>query len=173
MSAMGADFRDLGNTGRPDITATALAGETFPLFRNQGKGSFADAGYTSRLGVLSRLYSGWGIGLSITQFVSQTAGIAFRYGWQDADDVAVEQVASVQYLSYAGSFRPKDVWGVGVGWGRPSSDLDDEYVAEAFYRIQLTRNMQVTPDVQIIANPSNAPDDDILAVFGVRLRTAF
>jgi hypothetical protein len=63
MSAMGADFRDLGNTGRPDITATALAGETFPLFRNQGKGSFADAGYTSRLGVLSRLYSGWGIGL--------------------------------------------------------------------------------------------------------------
>ena len=63
MSAMGADFRDVDNNGLPDIAATALAGETFPLFRNLGKGSFADAGFASKLGVLSRLFSGWGIGL--------------------------------------------------------------------------------------------------------------
>ena len=63
MSAMGADFRDIDNNGLPDIAVTALAGETFPLFRNQGRGSFADAGHASRLGLLSRLYSGWGIGL--------------------------------------------------------------------------------------------------------------
>ena len=63
MSAMGADFRDVDNNGLPDIAVTALAGETFPLFRNQGRGSFADAGYPSRLGVLSRLYSGWSVGL--------------------------------------------------------------------------------------------------------------
>ena len=63
MSAMGADFRDVDNTGRPSIVITALAGETFPLFRNQGHGSFADAGLPSRLGLLSRIYSGWGIGL--------------------------------------------------------------------------------------------------------------
>ncbi len=63
MSAMGAEFRDIDNNGLPDIAVTALAGETFPLFRNQGRGSFADAGLASRLGPLSRLYSGWGIGL--------------------------------------------------------------------------------------------------------------
>ena len=63
MSAMGTDFRDIDNTGRPSIAITALAGETFPLFRNQGHGSFADAGLPSRLGLLSRIYSGWGIGL--------------------------------------------------------------------------------------------------------------
>ncbi|MEP6535384.1 MAG: CRTAC1 family protein [Bryobacteraceae bacterium] len=63
MSAMGADFRDTGNRGFPDIVATALAGETFPFFRNQGKGSFADGGYSSGLGKLSRIYSGWGIGI--------------------------------------------------------------------------------------------------------------
>ena len=40
MSAMGVDFRDVHNTGRPDIAITALAGETFPLFRNRGNGLF-------------------------------------------------------------------------------------------------------------------------------------
>ena len=63
MSAMGTDFRDVDNDGFPDIAFTALAGETFPLFRNRRGGPFSDASYSSRLGVLSRAYSGWGIGL--------------------------------------------------------------------------------------------------------------
>ena len=63
MSAMGTDFRDVDNNGLPDIVVTALAGETFPLFRNQGRGSFADAGHSSGLARLSRIYSGWGIGI--------------------------------------------------------------------------------------------------------------
>src|SRR5438046_1576061 len=63
MSAMGADFRDVDNDGLPDIGLTTLAGETFPLFRNKGSGTFTDASYSSRLGLLSRAYSGWGIGI--------------------------------------------------------------------------------------------------------------
>jgi hypothetical protein len=63
ISSMGADFRDYNNDGLPDIATTALFGETFPIFRNRGGGQFLDAGYTSRFSVLSRKYSGWGIGL--------------------------------------------------------------------------------------------------------------
>jgi hypothetical protein len=63
ISGMGADFRDYNNDGLPDIAATALFGETFPIFRNRGEGRFADASYTSRLAVISRPYSGWGVGL--------------------------------------------------------------------------------------------------------------
>jgi hypothetical protein len=63
MSAMGADFRDVDNDGLPDIALTALAGETFPLFRNHAGGLFSDAGYRSRMGVLSHGYSGWGLGI--------------------------------------------------------------------------------------------------------------
>jgi len=63
VSGMGADFRDYNNDGWADIAATALAGETFPLFQNRGRGQFADAGHTSRLAILSRKYSGWGMGL--------------------------------------------------------------------------------------------------------------
>jgi hypothetical protein len=59
ISAMGADFRDYDNDGLPDIAVAALAGETFPLFRNAGKGVFHDATYRSRLGPLSNRMSGW------------------------------------------------------------------------------------------------------------------
>jgi enediyne biosynthesis protein E4 len=62
MSAMGVDFRDVHNTGHPDIVITALAGETFPLFHNRGNGLFSDETLKSRVGELSRIYSGWGIG---------------------------------------------------------------------------------------------------------------
>jgi hypothetical protein len=63
VASMGVDFRDYNNDGLPDILFTALAGETFPLFKNDGKGSFADATYPSRIGTLSLHHSGWGVGL--------------------------------------------------------------------------------------------------------------
>lgn len=60
VASMGTDFRDYDNDGWPDISVVALAGETFPLFRNHGKGSFDDATYASHLGSLSVHHSGWG-----------------------------------------------------------------------------------------------------------------
>ena len=63
VASMGADFRDYDNDGLPDIAVTALAGETFPLFRNLGKGNFSDATYPSRIGGLTVRHSGWGTGL--------------------------------------------------------------------------------------------------------------
>ena len=62
VASMGIDFRDYDNDGRPDITITALVGETFPLFRNDGHGFFSDATYSSRLGELTVGRSGWGNG---------------------------------------------------------------------------------------------------------------
>lgn len=63
VSSMGVDFRDYDNDSLPDIVVTALAGETFPLFHNEGHGSFRDATYSSGLGRLSMRLSGWSIGL--------------------------------------------------------------------------------------------------------------
>src|SRR6185312_10022879 len=63
VASMGADFRDYNNDGLPDILFTALSGETFPLFKNEGRGNFSDATYLSRLGALSLHHSGWGVGL--------------------------------------------------------------------------------------------------------------
>jgi len=63
IASMGADFRDFNNDGLCDINVTALAGETFPLFRNVGKGSFLDATHSSQLAQLSAARSGWSNGL--------------------------------------------------------------------------------------------------------------
>jgi hypothetical protein len=62
VSSMGVDFRDLDGDGRPDIIITALEGETFPLFFNDGKGFFTAATYQAGIGFSSRRMSGWGVG---------------------------------------------------------------------------------------------------------------
>jgi hypothetical protein len=64
VSAMGVDFRDYDNDGLPDILFAALAGETFPLFRNTGGGSFEDATARSRLSAHTARLSGWGVALA-------------------------------------------------------------------------------------------------------------
>jgi hypothetical protein len=62
VSSMGADFRDLNNDGRPDVIVTALEGETFPLYINQGGGFFMPWTYPSGIGFASNRMSGWGVG---------------------------------------------------------------------------------------------------------------
>jgi hypothetical protein len=42
ISGMGVDFRDLDNDGYPDICLVALDNETFPIYRNTGKGGFVE-----------------------------------------------------------------------------------------------------------------------------------
>ena len=61
VSAMGVDAADYDGDGRPDLAVTALAGETFPLYRNEGGGVFREAGVASGLGALTVRRSGWGI----------------------------------------------------------------------------------------------------------------
>jgi len=63
VASMGTEFKDYDNDGQPDLFVTALSGETFPVFRNVGKGNFADATYSSRIGAISVKHSGWGLGL--------------------------------------------------------------------------------------------------------------
>ena len=46
---MGVDFRDYDTDGLPDLIVSALEGETHPLFKNLGKGFFADATWQSGL----------------------------------------------------------------------------------------------------------------------------
>lgn len=63
LSSMGADFRDWDNDGQDDLFITALTNETFPLFRNQAKGVFADRTYVSQVGKATLAMGGWGGGV--------------------------------------------------------------------------------------------------------------
>jgi len=63
VSSMGVDFRDWDNNGRPSILVTALGGETFPLFHNEGNGLFSDDSYKAGVGFGTFQMSGWGAGI--------------------------------------------------------------------------------------------------------------
>ena len=63
VSSMGVDFRDWNNTGNPSLFITALNGETFPLYRNDGDGFFSSDTYSAGIGFRSFKMSGWGAGI--------------------------------------------------------------------------------------------------------------
>jgi hypothetical protein len=63
LSSMGVDFRDLDNDGWEDLAITALSNQTFPIFRNMGRGLFRDVTYPSHVGVISAPLSGWSVGI--------------------------------------------------------------------------------------------------------------
>lgn len=61
VAGMGADFRDLNNDGKPDIFHTAMFGNTFPLYRNNG-GQFDDVTETSGMTAFSHRMTAWSTG---------------------------------------------------------------------------------------------------------------
>ena len=101
VSSMGVDFRDYNNDLLPDLVFTALHGETFPLFRNQGGGFFSDATYPSRVGVLSANRTGWSVG-----FVDLN-----NDGWKDLFTANSHVIDNVEAFSDTEKYKqPNSVW---------------------------------------------------------------
>jgi porin len=66
---------------------------------------------------------------------------------------------------------------VGLGWAQPSDDtfgsgLSDEYIFEMSYRVQLTKNVSLLPDIQVVVNPALNPAEDRVWVLGLRASIA-
>jgi hypothetical protein len=63
VAGMGAEFRDLYNTGLPDIVVTGIINDSYLVFRNLGKPYFFED-YTMRSGLAAatRQLTGWGMG---------------------------------------------------------------------------------------------------------------
>ena len=67
-----------------------------------------------------------------------------------------------------------DAIGVAANWGVPSNkSLDDQWTGELFYRTQLTKNLAITPSLQLLIDPALNPEEDIVAVGGLRARITF
>jgi len=68
--------------------------------------------------------------------------------------------------------------GFGANWGQPNdalfgSGLDDQYTFETYYRLQVTRELAITPSVQLLINPALNPEKSTSWVFGLGARLAF
>ena len=67
-----------------------------------------------------------------------------------------------------------DLFGAGVGWTRPAGPFPDgQTTGEVFYRFHVTPNFAITPDLQVIVNPSLNPSLNTLWAVGLRARIAF
>lgn len=113
--------------------------------------------------------SGWAV--SAAWQVSDRTFPFVRFGHSDGGGgVAAEDAisAGVQFT------RQKDeIWTIGAGWANPSDETfgpgaDNETVLETSYKFQLSKNFSLTPDVQVIFNPANNPDESSVWVFGLR-----
>jgi porin len=82
------------------------------------------------------------------------------------------------YAKDGGSLLQKSIsTGVGYQWipGRDVLGLEglqDQYTIELFWRWQLGSQLAVTPDLQLLINPANNPEESSIWVFGVRGRSA-
>jgi hypothetical protein len=99
ISGMGTDFRDLDNDGYPDICLVALENETFPVYRNDGKGGFVEVTESSGMGRSSSPMAGY----------SPMIADLDNDGWKDIF-VSRGHVQSLQYADRLTIEQPNTVF---------------------------------------------------------------
>ena len=118
---------------------------------------------------------GWGVGVSFDQQVAENVGLFFRAAYGNDDVYEVEKFVSVgASINALFSSRPNDTLGIGFAALIPNDKLkndDTEYHFETYYRLAISENFFVTPDLQYVINPhGNSKNDNIWAGM---LRTEF
>ena len=94
-----------------------------------------------------------------------------RYGHSSGEAAALKNMVATG-IGFSKPFgRISDGIGLGFTWGEPfGEDAREQYGIEAYYRIQLTRELAITPDIQYIIDPSGNPTADSTVVLSLRLR---
>lgn len=112
-----------------------------------------------------------GVSFTFQQDIGEDLWVMARYGFADRGLTGVQSVwqAAAAIEGLLGS--PENVSGIGIAYAVPTNDnLREETSIDAFHRFQLTDYTQLSFGAQAIIDPSNAPDDDVIGVFSVRLR---
>ena len=69
--------------------------------------------------------------------------------------------------------QTNDRVGVGYTWSDPADrTLDDQGMIDAYYRVQVTPEIQIGPTFQVIFDPVRNPDEDMIYIGGIRARIA-
>ena len=111
---------------------------------------------------------------SFQQELSPKLAAFLRFGTGDGRRTTVQQslATGIVFTKFRG--YNNDWLGIGFIWTDPSNgNRPDDYGMEMFCRLQLTENIQLTPDVQLYFNPSSSPDRDIEAALGLRVGMYF
>jgi len=99
---------------------------------------------------------GWGLAFSASQEFGDTWIPYIRAGYSEGDAATLSAMVS---LGAGWRVRDDDLVGAAVTWARPPQGEKgrDQYTVEAFYRLQLTHNVQLTPGFHWHLKPSYNP----------------
>jgi porin len=135
--------------------------------------SFALFGWHTPTNSDSTTPDGEGISLNYEWQSSKPYGLFAQYSWSGTEATRVEHLATAGMVWQGPLGRELDLFGVAGGFGSATeSGVDGQGILEIFYRLQVTPLFQITPDVQLIIQPSLNPQQDVIAVFGIRGRVA-
>ena len=123
----------------------------------------------------ARIDDGWGIGISAVQRFGRFSPFV-RYGYADGGangPTPVQHMVNVGLVTDGIFGQDKDRIGVGYTWSDPAdSSLDKQQMIDAYYRVQLTPEIEIGPTLEVIFDPVRNPDDDTVYVLGFRTRIA-
>ena len=118
---------------------------------------------------------GWGIALAALQRYGKLSPF-LRYGYAD---VQADGPTPVKHMANAGLVidgifgNVQDRIGLGYTLSDPAdSSLSNQDTIEAYYRLQLTPEIQIGPTFEAVFDPVRYPDEDSVYVWGVRTRVA-
>ena len=116
---------------------------------------------------------GFGIAFNLDQELGLERLVGFfRYGIGDEDVTPVKRFLSGGFSLARPFGRKDDKVALGVAWSDPSpgDGERDETLVEVYYRLSLSPSLALTPDVQIVIDPADNDEEDMVVVLGVRLQ---
>lgn len=118
---------------------------------------------------------GWGIaGSAVQRFGRFTPFL--RYGYADVSTTgptSTKHMVNVGLVTDNIFGQDKDRIGLGYTWNDPvDQNLDDQGVIDAYYRVQLTPEIQIGPTLEVIIDPVRNQDESTVTVWGLRARVA-
>ncbi|BCB26042.1 hypothetical protein SKTS_09280 [Sulfurimicrobium lacus] len=137
-----------------------------------------------------------GVGASIDQRIGDATTIFGRYGKNLSGKVRFDQALTLG-AEFGGNYwnRSADAIGVALGWLRTSKNFRDnsatmdadadgnpdfgytatgaEQLAEIYYRTRLNKNLELTPDFQLIRHPGGDQSAASAKVLGLRAKVSF
>lgn len=129
-------------------------------------------GWETRSNGEERLSEGRGVSLVLEQKgVSERDHFVARYAFSDGDATDVDQLFM---LGWGREIKKYDHLGIGLGLGRSALDSSAwQGVGEIYYRWQATKELMITPDLQIILGEGLGDGSSFQVVAGVRAGITF
>jgi len=168
--------------GRIDETEVYGNGSEFFKFAEVGWSPSRDERYFSNLHLTvwdvdereeDAIDGAHGVALAANWTWDQTYMLFGKIGWSDADAPNDPQIYENSY-TFGGIYyfaNYSDLAGAAINYGELAADgLDSQTTAEIFYRVQLARNLAITPSIQLLKDPGLNDEDDSITLYGLRLR---